>query len=140
MAANKTRPTNKSTAEFIKSIDDPQKRKDCQAIAKMMRAATGKRAKMWGDTIVGFGEYHYKYDSGREGDFMVTGLSPRKQNITIYIMPGFKKYEAILKKLGKYKNSVSCLYIKRLSDVDENVLRKLIERSVKDMQKMYKTK
>ena len=140
MAENKTRPTTKSSVDFLKSIEDPQKRKDCQAIAKMMREATGKRAKMWGDTIVGYGEYHYKYDSGREGDFMVTGFSPRKQNITIYIMPGFKKYDALMKMLGKHKNSVSCLYIKRLSDIDEKILKQLIERSVRDMKKMYKTK
>lgn len=140
MAENKTKPTGRSTTNFLKSIDDSQKRKDCQAIGGMMREITGKRAKMWGDTIVGFGEYHYKYESGREGDFLVTGYSPRKQNLSIYIMPGFSQYSALLAKLGKHKHSVSCLYIKQMSDIDGQVLYKLIERSVKDMRRLYKVK
>ena len=137
MAENKTQPTKASVADFLQSVDDVQKRKDCQAIAKMMREITGKRARMWGDSIVGYGEYHYKYASGREGDFLVTGYSPRKQNISIYIMPGFKQYGALIKKLGKHKHSVSCLYIKRLSDIDEKVLYQLIEKSVEDMDRIY---
>ena len=139
MAENKTQPTKAKVADFLAGIDDSQKKKDCQIIAKIMREATGKRAVMWGDSIVGFGQYHYKYASGLEGDFMVTGYSPRKQNLVIYIMPGFKKYSALLKKLGKHKHSSSCLYIKRLSDADEKVLAQLVSRSVKDMCRMYET-
>ena len=139
MAENKTQPTKLSVTEFIKAIDDPQKRADARKVAAMMRKATGKRAKMWGPSIVGFGTYHYKYASGREGDFMVAGFSPRKQALTVYIMAGFSKYDALMKKLGKYKTGKSCLYIKRLSDVDEAVLQKLIDESVKYMRKNYET-
>jgi hypothetical protein len=94
---------------------------------------------MWGPSMVGYGTYHYKYDSGREGDFMVTGFSPRKQALTVYIMPGFSGFAALLDKLGKYKTGKSCLYIKRLSDVDEKVLERLISESVRQMRKQYKT-
>ena len=95
---------------------------------------------MWGSNIVGFGQYHYKYESGREGDFMITGFSPRKQALTLYIMPGFKSQAALMKKLGKYKTGKSCLYIKRLSDVDEAILQRLITDSVKLMRRKYATK
>lgn len=139
VAKNKTQPTRASVTEFIKAIDDPQKRADVRKVAAMMRKATGKRAKMWGSSIVGYGTYHYKYASGREGDFMVTGFSPRKQALTVYIMAGFSKYDSLMKKLGKYKTGKSCLYIKRLSDVDEAVLQQLIDESVKYMRKNYET-
>ena len=138
MAELKTKPTNASVSTFIKSIENETRRKDCQQLSKLMGEITGKRAKMWGDGIVGFGKYHYKYNSGREGDFFVTGFSPRKQNLTIYIMPGFSNYKTLLKKIGKHKTSVSCLYIKTLADTDLSVLKNLIQRSVKDMQKLYK--
>ena len=105
----------------------------------MMRKATGKRAKMWGPSIVGFGTYHYKYASGREGDFLMTGFSPRKQALTVYVIPGFEHFETLMKKLGKYKTGKSCLYIKRLSDVDEKILEQLINRSVKYMREHYET-
>lgn len=139
MAENKTKPTGNSVAAFLDAIDDKDKRRDCKKIAAMMRAATGNRAKMWGASIVGFGRYHYKYASGREGDFMITGFSPRAQSLTLYIMPGFKQFEPMMKKLGKYKTGKSCLYIKRLSDVDESVLQRLIEGSVRHMRKNYRT-
>jgi nucleoid DNA-binding protein len=137
MAKNKTAVTNASVGDFIKAVIDTDKRADCKTIMAMMRAATGKRARMWGGTIVGFGSYEYRYASGKEGEWPLTGLSPRAQNIAIYVMPGFEKYKALLKKLGKHKIGKSCLYIKRLSDVDESVLNTLIERSVKDMNKKY---
>ena len=139
MAENKTKPTKASVTEFMNSIEDRQKRSDARKVAAMMRKATGKRAKMWGPGIVGFGTYHYKYASGREGDFLVTGFSPRKQALSVYIMPGFSRFESLLKKLGKYKTGKSCLYIKRLSDVDEKVLERLIVESVRQMRKQYKT-
>ena len=139
MAANKTKPTKASVTTFLNSVEDRQKRADCRKVAAMMRRATGKRAKMWGPSMVGYGTYHYKYASGREGDFMLTGFSPRKQALTVYIMPGFARYDALMKKLGKFKTGKSCLYIKRLADVDEAVLEKLIDASVKHMRKNYET-
>ncbi len=139
MTDNKTTKTGASVTDFVKSIDNPQMRADAKKVASMMRRVTGKRAKMWGSSIVGYGTYHYKYDSGREGDFMVTGYSPRKQALTVYIMPGFSKFGPLMKKLGKYKTGKSCLYIKRLSDVDEDVLEQLIDRSVQLMRKKYET-
>jgi len=139
MAENKTKATKASVTEFMNSIEDPQKRADARKVAAMMRRVTGKRARMWGSSIVGYGSYHYKYASGREGDFMVAGFSPRKQALAVYIMAGFGRFEALMSKLGKYKTGKSCLYIKRLSDVDEKVLEKLIAGSVEYMRKTYET-
>jgi hypothetical protein len=139
MAENKTKPTSASVSAFVKSIEDPQQRADARKVAAMMRRATGKRAKMWGSSIVGYGTYHYRYDSGREGDFMVTGYSPRKQALTVYILAGFERFEPLMKKLGKYKTGKSCLYIKRLADVDEAVLERLIGESVQYMRDNYPT-
>ena len=139
MAADKTVPTRVSVTEFMNSIADPLQKADARKVAAIMRQVTGKRATMWGASIVGYGTYHYKYASGREGDFMLTGFSPRKQALTVYIMAGFGKYDALMKKLGKYKTGKSCLYIKRLSDIDEKVLKRLIEESVKYMRKNYDT-
>ncbi|MBT8092715.1 MAG: DUF1801 domain-containing protein [Gammaproteobacteria bacterium] len=139
MAENKTKPTKASVTSFINSIEDKEKRADCRKVAAMMRAATGARAKMWGANIVGFGRYHYKYASGREGDFMLTGFSPRKQALTVYIIPGFSNFSALMSKLGNYKTGKSCLYIKRLADVDETALQRLISESVKDMRRKYET-
>lgn len=140
MAENKTKPNKASVAAFVNGIENKQMRLDARKVAAMMRKSTGSRAKMWGANIVGFGEYHYKYDSGREGDFMITGFSPRKQALTLYIIPGFKHFESLMANLGKYKTGKSCLYIKRLADVDEKVLGKLIDSSVKHMRKNYTTK
>jgi hypothetical protein len=140
MAENKTKPTKRSVTAFINGIDDKQKRADVKKVAAMMRKATGARAVMWGPGIVGYGQYHYQYASGREGDFMVTGFSPRKQALTVYIIPGFNPFDSMMKKLGKYKTGKSCLYINRLSDVDESVLERLIWASVKHMRKNYETK
>ncbi len=139
MANVKTRKTGASVTGFIAAIDDPRQRADAKKLARMMRAATGARAKMWGPSIVGFGSYHYKYASGREGDWMLVGFSPRKQNLSVYIMPGFERFAALMKKLGKYKTGKSCLYIKRLEDVDEAVLEQLIRDSVEDMRARYET-
>lgn len=139
MAEIETKQNNASVATFLNSIEDKQKRADARKIASMMRAATGSRAKMWGSAIVGFGSYHYKYASGREGDWMLVGFSPRKQNLTIYIMPGFTAFDKLMAKLGKHSTGKSCLYIKRLADVDENVLEKLIAESVQYMRSKYET-
>jgi hypothetical protein len=129
----KTKKNKASVGAFIDGIDDDQKRQDSKAIVKMMKAATGDAGKMWGSSIVGFGEYTYKYASGREGEWMAVGFSPRKQNLTLYIMDGFKEYDALLSRLGKYSTGKSCLYIKRLSDVDEKILARMIKLSVKKM-------
>ncbi len=139
MADNKITKTGASVTEFLRSIENPQMRADAKKVASIMRRVTGKRAKMWGSSIVGYGTYHYKYDSGREGDFMVTGYSPRKQALTVYVMPGFSKFAPLMKKLGKYKTGKSCLYIKRLSEVNEDVLEQLIDQSVQLMRKTYRT-
>lgn len=137
MAENKTQATRASVTEFVNGIGDTQKRADCKAIAAMMRKATGRQPKMWGSSIVGYGNYHYKYESGREGDFFLCGWSPRARNISVYIMPGFSGFDALMKKLGKYKTGKSCLYINRLDDVDRDVLRRLIEESVAEMRRRY---
>ncbi len=137
MAELKTKKTNASVTAYLNAIGDKQKRADCKAIAKMIRDATGKRARMWGGSIVGYGSYDYKYASGHEGNWPICGFSSRTQIIAIYIMPGFSKFEKQMKKLGKYKTGKSCLYIKKLDDVDRRVLGDLITGSVKEMRRMY---
>lgn len=137
MAENKTKATKASVTAFLNSIEPEQKRKDAKAIAKIMRNATGNRARMWGPSIVGYGKYHYRYDSGREGDFMRVGFSPRKQNLSVYVVPGFKGFKGLLNKLGKHKVGRSCLYINKLADVDVDVLTEIVEKSVKVMNKKY---
>lgn len=137
MAELKTKPNKQSVKAFVDAVEDLQKRKDCRSIIKLMRKLTGEKPKMWGDSIVGFGTYHYKYKSGHEGDWMLTGFSPRKQNLTIYIMSGFSNYHDLLSNLGKHKTSKSCLYVKRLGDIDTNILSELITRSVKYMKETY---
>jgi hypothetical protein len=130
MADLKTKPTPQSVQEFLGTIADPVRRKECRAIARIMREATGAKATMWGTSIVGFGSYHYRYASGREGDFFLTGFSPRKQNLTLYIMSGFTGYQTLLRRLGKHSIGKSCLYVKSLEQVDLGVLTQLIEQSV----------
>lgn len=137
MAENKTKPTDQSVQAFLESVQDAQKREDCFTLLKMMEEVTGHKARMWGDTMVGFDQYHYKYASGREGDSLLTGFSPRKQNLTLYIMAGFDEYEPLLSKLGKHTTGKSCLYVKSLKDVDMAVLREMVQRSVAHMRKMY---
>ena len=138
MAENKTQPTKARVSDFLNAVENPQRRADARKVAAMMRRATGKRATMWGPSMVGYGKYHYRYESGCEGDWMLTGFSPRKQNLVVYIMPGFKPFESLMGRLGKYKTGKSCLYINKLQDVDERVLEKLIKDSVQLMKKRYK--
>ena len=133
MAELKTKPTNEDVDAFINNIADEQKRQDSQAILALMQDVTGAEPQMWGDSIVGFGSYHYKYASGREGDWFLTGFAPRKQNLTLYIMAGFEQYDTLLARLGKHKTGKSCLYLKRLADVDPNTLRELVQQSVAHM-------
>jgi hypothetical protein len=131
MAELKTKETNASVAAFLDSIPDEQRRTDAKAIAKMMKTATKTKAKLWGSNIVGFGTQHYKYASGREGDWFRTGFSPRKDRLTVYITSSFEQYPDLMQKLGKYKTGVACLHIKKLIDVDVKVLNELITRSLK---------
>lgn len=133
MSELKTKKTDASVEEFLNTVEHEKRRKDGFALLEMMREITGEEPAMWGPSIVGFGSYHYKYASGREGDWFVAGFSPRKRNLTLYIMSGFDGYEALLEKLGKYKTGVGCLYINKLEDVDEQVLRELIGQSVAHM-------
>jgi hypothetical protein len=137
MAEQKTKPTTLSVEEFLDKITDEAVRDDCHSIVKIMKKVTGDSPKMWGPSIVGFGQYHYKYDSGHEGYACLTGFSPRKQNITIYVMPGATEREDLLKQLGKHKAGKGCLYIKKLDDINVPVLETLIKDSVFFLKKKY---
>ena len=134
---NKTRQNNSSVDAFVGAVDHQRRREDAQTVKAMMERVTAWEPRMWGASIVGFGEYHYKYESGREGDFLITGFSPRKKALTIYIMPGFRRYDALMGKLGKFKTGKSCLYINKLDDVDLSVLEELIRLSVEYMVEKY---
>jgi hypothetical protein len=131
MAELKTQRSTKSVSAFLKSVENPQRREDAIAVCDMMAKITKKKPEMWGTAIVGFGTYHYKYASGREGDWFLVGFSPRKQNLTLYIMAGFSRYDELMAELGKYKTGKSCLYLNRLSDADPKVLKQLIRESLK---------
>ncbi len=137
MASNKTVETDQSVEQFLNQIPDEKKRADSFTVLELMKQVTGLEPKMWGDSMVGFGRYHYKYASGREGDYFQVGFSPRKQNLTLYIMAGFEAYEDLLKNLGRFKTGKSCLYISKIEDIDLAVLRKLVEQSVEHMRKAY---
>lgn len=138
MAEPKTKPTNESVKDFLNRIPEAERREDCFAVAKMMEEVTGEKPKMWGPSIVGFGSYHYKYASGLEGDWPIAAFSPRKKDLTVYLMMGFEKRAELMDKLGKHKHAKSCLYIKRLSDIHVPTLKKLIKVSVKDLKAYIK--
>ena len=135
MAELKTKPNKKSVQKFLDSVTGKQKREDSFKILKIMKDVTGEEPVMWGDAIIGFGSYHYKYKSGREGDWFLIGFSPRKQNLTLYIMSGLKRYDDMLESLGKFKTSKVCLYINKLEDVNLNILKKIIKSSVSTLSK-----
>jgi len=139
MAELKTKKNAGDVTAFIQSVADENKRKDCMMLLKLMKQVTGEKPVMWGDSIIGFGSFHYKSErSKQEGDWYITGFSPRKQNITIYIIAGFGNYADLMKKLGKHKaSSGSCLLINKLADVDQEILKELVTRSFKDMKKKY---
>jgi hypothetical protein len=130
MAELKTKLNDASVDKFLQTIKDEQRRKDCFTVLELMKKITKAEPKMWGTSIVGFGTYQYKYASGREGDWFLTGFSPRKQNLTLYIISGFKRYEGLMKKVGKFKTGSSCLYINDLKDVNVKALEDLIRQSV----------
>lgn len=129
MAENKTRKTGASVEEFLSSVENKRRREDGQRLLTMMQEITGLEPEMWGPSIIGFGDYHYRYESGREGDMFLTGFSPRKQSLSLYVMDGFDGRDELLNRLGKHRKSVSCLYINKLADVDMDVLRELIQQS-----------
>lgn len=135
MAELKTQKNDASVEEFLNAVANEKRREDSFVVNELMKEVTGEQPAMWGDSIVGFGSYRYKYASGREGDWPVIGFSPRKQSLTLYIMDGFEDYDYLLENLGKYKTGKSCLYINKLEDVDLSTLRKLIERSVAHLSK-----
>jgi Domain of unknown function (DU1801) len=137
MAELKTKQTDESVVKFLNTIEDAAKRKDCFEIAEIMKRESKYEPKMWGTGIIGFGSYHYKYESGHEGDICLVGFSPRKKNITLYIMGGIHDHPDLLNKLGKHKTSKGCLYINKLSDIDANILKQLIKISIAFLRNKY---
>jgi hypothetical protein len=133
MAENKTKPTKISVAEFIDALTDQSRRADAKALVKLMQNAAGEKPKMWGSSIIGFGSYHYKYDTGRDGDMPVIAFSPRKAATVLYNMTGFSNSDALLAKLGKHTTGKGCLYIKKLADVDQKVLETMAIKSIAAM-------
>ena len=134
---NKTTANRANVTAFLKSIEHDRRREDCRTIVELMQDITGEKPVMWGSSIIGFGSYHYVYDSGREGDMFITGVSPRKQNLVLYIVGGFSSYEKLLEQLGKHRTGKACLYINKLDDIHLPTLRKLITRSVAALRKKY---
>ena len=139
MAENKTQPTEASVADFLDAVEPERKREDAKTVCAMMERLSGHPPKMWGASIVGFGSYHYKYDSGREGDFLMTGFSPRKANLALYVGAGRKQQAPLLERLGKHKTGKSCLYVNKLADIDLGVLEELIAADIAHMRETYDT-
>lgn len=137
MAENKTKPTKVSVAAFIGTVEDETRRADARALVRLMQAVSGERPKMWGPSIVGFGSCHYVYESGREGDMPLVGFSPRKAATVLYVATGFRGSESLFPRLGTHRKSVSCLYVKRLADLDHEVLEKILVKSVAAMRAKY---
>lgn len=137
MAELKTRENEGDVEAFLAAVEDERRREDCRAVVGLMREVTGEAPRMWGDSIIGFGRYHYVYDSGREGDWFLTGVSPRKRSLTVYIMAGFDRYAELMAKLGKHRTGKSCLYINALEDVDLTVLRGLVDASVAHLRERH---
>ncbi|SFS21648.1 DUF1801 domain-containing protein [Yoonia litorea] len=133
MAENKTQATDQSVTAFIAAVDHPTRRQDAATLDDLFRRVTGFKPQMWGPSLIGYGKYHYVYDSGREGDFLATGFSPRKANLSVYIMPGYTDFSEILSRLGKHKIGKSCLYINKLSDIDLDVLEELVRAGLQDL-------
>lgn len=137
MAENTTQPTGQDPAEFVAAIDHPTRRADAETLLAMMSRVTGCEPKMWGPSIVGFGRYHYRYDSGREGEFMLTGFAPRKSNLVLYVMPGYEEKTDMLDRLGKHRIGKSCLYVNKLADVDLDVLEEIVTTGLEEMRERY---
>ena len=137
---NKTVPTEQDPRGFLDQIENANKRSDAHQLLELFKTTTGWNPVMWGPSIIGFGQYHYKYESGREGDFLATGFSPRKANFSVYIMPGYKDFGAILDRIGKHKTGASCLYFNKLADIDQTVLAELITAGLEDLATRYAIK
>jgi len=137
MAENKTRPTGASVEAYIAAVGDEERRRDCEILAGLMTRVTGEPAVMWGDSIVGFGSYHYRYESGREGDAPLVGFSPRKGDISLYVLAGYEGEAALLARLGRHKAGKACLYLRRLADADPAVLEQLVVEAVEAMRRRY---
>ncbi|MCB0803376.1 MAG: DUF1801 domain-containing protein [Flavobacteriales bacterium] len=139
MAANKTQATTASVTDFIETVEHEQKKKDAYVLLELMTSITNEKGVLWGTNLIGFGNYHYKYESGREGDFFKVGFSPRKTAISIYIIPGFERYDELMQQLGKFKTGASCLYVNKLADIDLTILKQLIEQSFAYMTAKHKS-
>ncbi|AHC99604.1 DUF1801 domain-containing protein [Leisingera methylohalidivorans] len=137
MSQNKTVPTGASVAEFLSGVEPERKAEEAQQLDSLFREVTGYEPQMWGPSIIGYGRYHYRYATGREGDFLATGFSPRKARHSIYILPGYQNYGALLARLGKHKLGRSCLYVNKLADIDLNVLAELIHAGLKDLDAIW---
>lgn len=135
----KTKLTTASVESFLQKVKDKKRYQDCLSVMEMMKKATDEVPKMWGESLVGFGTYRYAYKTGKQGDWPIIAFSPRAKNLTIYIMPGFDRYNDLMKKLGKFKTGSSCLYLNKLEDVDLEVLKQLIKESVGFMREKYKS-
>jgi hypothetical protein len=138
VAELKTLPTKVSIDTFLERIADEARRGDCRTLVRLMKRATGERPTMWGPSMVGFGSYHYRYASGHEGDCFLAGFAPRKRELTLYIMSGFDRYNALMARLGKFRTGKACLYVKRLDDIDLAVLEELVSASVKHLKQWYR--
>jgi hypothetical protein len=136
MADLKTKPTEVSVADFLATVAD-DRREECDALVALMRRATGEVPRMWGPSMVGFGSYHYRYESGREGDWFLAGFSPRKKALTVYVMAGFTGFEELLARLGRHETGKSCLYLRSLAEVDAEVLEELVRRSAEHVARQY---
>ncbi len=137
MSGIKTKPTRASVKKYLQGVENGKRRADAEVVAEIMEQVSGEKPTMWGDSLIGFGSYHYKYKSGQEGDWPLTAVAPRKQNLVVHIMPGFDHWPGLMKKLGKFKTGVSCLYINKLEDVHLPTLKRLIDYSVRRMRKVY---
>ena len=132
-----SRSVSAEAREYIDGLDNEQRKAECARLLEIFADATGLEARLWSSSMIGYGQYHYRYESGREGDWFLTGFAPRKGALTIYIMPGFERYEALMKQLGKHRTGKSCLYLKKLEDADPEVLTRLIRQSVADMKETW---
>jgi hypothetical protein len=136
-AENKTQPTGADVAHFLSAVEHDTRRQDALQLDALFRRVTGWTPRMWGPSLFGYGQYHYRYETGREGDFLATGVSPRKANLSIYIMPGYTDYTEIMARLGKHKTGAACLYVNKLADVDIDVLEELVRAGLSDLGRKY---
>ena len=137
MTENKTKESDASVDAFLDAVENDERRTDCKTLLNLMAEVTGSEPRMWGSSMIGFGSYHYRYASGREGDWFITGFSPRKKALTLYIMPGFDGYDELMGRLGKYTSGKACIYVRRLDDIDLEVVKEMVLASVLHMRAQY---